>query len=107
MIKKFDLYPLSDGREYGKFQFSPTTIMNLQIEALTGTTYVPSEEPLPRDTCPGELIIEAACRECDRENGEYPTDSTLLRKLRKMDKQKLLLAMHGYFDGEVIVPVSL
>jgi hypothetical protein len=107
MIKKFDPYPLSDGREYGKFQFSPTTLMNLEIEALTGTTYIPSEEPLPRDTSPGELIIEAACRKCDQVRGEYPTDSIILRKLREMSKQELLLAIHGYFDGEVIVPVSI
>jgi hypothetical protein len=106
MKKRFNPYPLSDGREYKKFQFSLTTLMSLEIKTRTGTTYIPTEEPMHRDTSAAELIIEAACRKCDQVRGEYQYDSTILRKIREMDKQELLLAIHGYFDGELIIPVK-
>mgnify|MGYP003631878371 CR=1 FL=1 len=101
MKKPFNPYPLSDGREYKPFQFSPTSLLILEIEAKTGTTHM--AVPMPKNTSAGGLLFEAALQKLD--SGEIPRDSTILRKIKEMDKQELLLAIHGYFEGELITPV--
>ncbi len=102
MKKPFNTHPFNDGRKYKPFRFSPATIVNLEIEAKTNTTHIRTGEQMPRDIRAGELLIEAAARKCDIANGEYAYDSALIRKLRAMDKNELLLALHGYFDGDLV-----
>lgn len=103
MKKPFNPYPLNDGKKYKKFQFSPATLINLEVEMKTGTTHITSE-PISKDSTAAELLIEAACRKCETDRGEYCHDATLLKKIKAMDKNEILLAIHGYFDGELIVP---
>ncbi len=82
------------------FRFSPGTLMSLEIEARTGTTRMPIEyEPLPTNgrPTPGEMIIELACQRCQG----LLYDGALMAQIRKMTMQDVLLAAHGYLDGEL------
>jgi len=81
------------------FRYSPETQTKLETEPRRGTKYLPKKQPsLPKGS---EGLIQAAADKCNLVKEVYPTDSNLIRAIQSMDENEIILALHGYREGEL------
>jgi len=71
--------------------------MDLHLEISRVTTKNPIDHTRPLCYTPGEMIIELAAQRCK----SHPHDGALMREIRNMTIQDVLIAAHGFLDGEL------
>ena len=75
--------------------------MSLEIETKTKTeTKHRERDELTRAKAPGDRVIAMAADRC-RAKSSPLHDSDILHEIRSMSVQDLLLAAHGFLDGEL------